>query len=198
MDPAFEQRLIRRAASGDRGAFERLYREHAPSLLRLVIRPRLADPSMAEDVLVETFTAAWRKLGSFECQGKGLFAWLARIATNKCHDTSRRGARRAGYESAAAGESSGGHPDVERPIVAHLDRVRVRRRIDAVLAEVNPRYAKALELRLLDGRPRMDCAERLGVKLGTFDVLLLRAVRAFRKRWEQRFGSFDLSEVGHG
>jgi DNA-directed RNA polymerase specialized sigma24 family protein len=57
-----------------------------------------------------------------------------------------------------------------------------------VLASVNPRYRRAIELRFLDDRSREDCARLMEVKLGTFDVLLLRALRAFRQQWHELIG----------
>jgi RNA polymerase sigma-70 factor (ECF subfamily) len=36
---------------------------------------------------------------------------------------------------------------------------------------------------LIQELSREDCARRLGVTIGTFDVLLFRAVRAFRKHF---------------
>jgi DNA-directed RNA polymerase specialized sigma24 family protein len=65
-------------------------------------------------------------------------------------------------------------------------------RIGETLAGLNPRYRRAIELRLVEERSREACAEALEVKLGTFDVLLLRALRAFRTSWEareQRYGA---------
>ena len=52
---------------------------------------------------------------------------------------------------------------------------------DATLSGLHPRYAEAIKLRLAEERPRTDCAVALGVSVETFDVLLFRAVRAFRK-----------------
>ena len=59
----------------------------------------------------------------------------------------------------------------------------VRERLDAALAALNPRYRRAIELRFFEELDREHCAEVLRVKLGTFDVLLLRAVRALSKQW---------------
>jgi DNA-directed RNA polymerase specialized sigma24 family protein len=41
---------------------------------------------------------------------------------------------------------------------------------------------------LVQELPREECARRLGVTIGTFDVLLFRAVRAFRKHFGDRAG----------
>ena len=48
------------------------------------------------------------------------------------------------------------------------------------------RYRVAITLRLIDELSRDECASQLGVTIGTFDVLLFRAVRAFRKRFGDR------------
>ena len=54
------------------------------------------------------------------------------------------------------------------------------------MQQLQDRYRTAIELRLIQELPREDCARRLGVTIGTFDVLLFRAVRAFRKHFGER------------
>jgi RNA polymerase sigma-70 factor (ECF subfamily) len=51
------------------------------------------------------------------------------------------------------------------------------------MQQLQDRYRTAIELRLIQELSREDCAKRLGVTIGTFDVLLFRAVRAFRKQF---------------
>jgi len=50
-----------------------------------------------------------------------------------------------------------------------------------VLGRINPRYAEAIRLRVLEERPRTEAAKTLGVSLGTFDVVLHRAMAAVRR-----------------
>ena len=57
-----------------------------------------------------------------------------------------------------------------------------------MLEAINPRYRRAIELRFLEDKSREECAGAMEVKLGTFDVLLLRALRAFRKEWDALVG----------
>jgi RNA polymerase sigma-70 factor (ECF subfamily) len=47
----------------------------------------------------------------------------------------------------------------------------------------------AIELRLVQELSREECAKRMNVTIGTFDVLLFRAVRAFRKHFGEREGA---------
>nr|MBP6608665.1 hypothetical protein [Deltaproteobacteria bacterium] len=63
------------------------------------------------------------------------------------------------------------------------ERVIAQRRIEDVLAGIHARYATVIRLRLCEEKPRAVCAAALGVSVETFDVLLLRAVRAFRKAY---------------
>jgi RNA polymerase sigma-70 factor (ECF subfamily) len=65
---------------------------------------------------------------------------------------------------------------------------RIRGAVREVLAKINPRYRRAIELRFLEERGREECAEAMEVKLGTFDVVLLRALRSFRKEWARSIG----------
>jgi RNA polymerase sigma-70 factor (ECF subfamily) len=60
------------------------------------------------------------------------------------------------------------------------------------MGKIADRYRIAIELRLVQELPREECAKQLAVTVGTFDVLLFRAVRAFRKQFGEREGA-DLS-----
>ncbi len=189
MEPQLEKRLIERAQRGEMAAFEQLYRAYAPALLHRVIRPRVPNPSDAEDVLVDTFTTALEHLPRFSWRERGFFAWLARISANKCYDSGRRlGRRQRGQEMLEAADEE--RPPVEQPdevLLSNVDRALAQERVDETLAALNPRYARALRLRLLEGRSRQECADEMEVRLGTFDVVVLRAVRAFRKEWAARY-----------
>ena len=61
-----------------------------------------------------------------------------------------------------------------------------RGRIDEALAAIAPRYRDAIQLRLIEELPRDECARRMDVTTSTFDVVLYRAVRAFRKKFGAR------------
>jgi RNA polymerase sigma-70 factor (ECF subfamily) len=70
--------------------------------------------------------------------------------------------------------------------MADQERQVQRARIETALDGLAERYRLAIELRLIQELTREDCARRLDVTIGTFDVLLFRAVRAFRKQFGDR------------
>ncbi len=186
-DLGWEVRCLERVRAGDREAFAELYRAFAPSLYARVLMPKLGNASAAEDALSETFASLLEHVHTLEVGERSLLHWLARVAGNKAMDMHRKRAR--SQRSLANFESLLGPllPSVDDPFGDVEDaalRERSKSAIGEVLQALNPRYRRALELRFLEEQPRERCAVLLEVKLGTFDVLLLRALRAFRKQWE--------------
>ncbi len=190
-----EGRLVERARRGDRAAFGRLYRAYARPLYARVLAPMLGDRDDAEDALRETFIAFFRALDRYEWREGGLWPYLATLARNKARDLLRASGRRQRLRGAYAelleavpgAQGANGAPAPDDAVF----RGQLRARIDAVLETLNPRYAQVLRMRLLEGQGRADCAEQLGVTVGNLDVLLYRAVRAFRKAWQAQGGQGD-------
>ena len=78
---ALQRRLVLRAQSGDRDAFDALLREIAPPLLRYVTRVT-NDAALAEDVVQDTLIAIVRKIAWLS--DPSLFrAWAYRIASRE-------------------------------------------------------------------------------------------------------------------
>lgn len=123
-----------------------------------------------------------------------MWGWLATLAINKANDQFRAQARRGRALSSyqALLEPLWQEAGPARPDEAH-EREPLKRAVAAVLETINPRYRQVLELRILQDRPRVECAGALSVTLATFDVLLLRALRAFRARWQERYPSREAS-----
>jgi RNA polymerase sigma-70 factor (ECF subfamily) len=182
--------LAERAARGDRSALRAIYEQTADRLYRDVIAPIVAERAGSEDALKETFLAALQRLPSL-ARGE-VFPWLAAIARNKALDRRRRQASASRFGALLAAElarqeTAQATPEVE--LAAAQARAAARERVEAVLERMNPRYARALRLRLLEERPRAECAERLATSLGAFDVLLFRACKQFRALYVERYGA---------
>jgi RNA polymerase sigma-70 factor (ECF subfamily) len=190
-DPAWlerERRLLGELRRGDRTAFPPLYRAFAQPLYARVLLPRLGDRQAAEDVLAETFRTMLEKLDRYDDRGGSIWSWLATVAANRARDVERERARRGqalrGFALLSAPLLEAQPPGPGDDPQAGNDGARLQAAVTKVLDALNPRYRRALTLRFLEDRPRVECAALLEVKVGTFDVLLLRALRAFRERWQ--------------
>ncbi|HWB74847.1 MAG TPA: sigma-70 family RNA polymerase sigma factor [Nannocystaceae bacterium] len=183
---ADERALVQRAAGGDRRAFEQIYRAYARAIYGYVLVPMLGDPDDAQDCLRETFLAAFGALPSYQWKEPGLYPWLKVLAKNKARDLLRASGRRQRLRGAFAEHVDAFVEEARDPTEEELQREHLRARIDGVLTGLNPRYAEVLRLRLLEGRSREECAAAMDVKIGTLDVLLFRACRAFRQACEKQ------------
>jgi RNA polymerase sigma-70 factor (ECF subfamily) len=190
-----EQRLVEEAQRGNLDAMRPILEKYAQPLYATVILPRIGDASTAEDVLRDTMMAAVEKIQRFTWQGKSIYPWLRQIAVNKVFDVHRHTKRTRRLADALAQENpeqSALDDAADHTLIADQERRRQRVRIDQTLQVLPERYRTAIQLRLIDELSREECATRLDVAIGTFDVLLFRAVRAFRKRFGDR--SSDESE----
>ena len=181
-----EQRLVEEAQRGHLDAMRPLLERYAQPLYGTVILPRLGDSASAEEVLRDTLATAVEKIGRFTWQGKSIYPWLRQIAINKVYDVHRQAKRSRRLADAMVHEvPSESDPDshADAQLIADQERRTHRVRIEETLGLITERYRQAIQLRLIDELSREDCAKRLGVTVGTFDVLLFRAVRAFRKQF---------------
>lgn len=184
-----EQRLVEEAQQGNLDAMRPILERYAQPLYGTVILPRLGDAVSAEEVLRDTLATAVEKIKRFTWQGKSIYPWLRQIAINKVFDVHRQSKRSRRLVDAMAHEvARESDPDshADAQLIADQERRSHRARIDDTLGELAERYRTAIELRLIQELSREECAKRLGVTIGTFDVLLFRAVRAFRKQFGER------------
>ena len=184
-----EQRLVEEAQQGNLDAMRPILERYAAPLYGTVILPRLGDTVSAEEVLRDTLATAVEKIKRFSWQGKSIYPWLRQIAINKVYDVHRQSKRSRRLADAMVHEvaiESDPESHADAQLMADQERRAHRDRIEVTLGQLQDRYRTAIELRLVQELPREECARRLGVTIGTFDVLLFRAVRAFRKHFGDR------------
>lgn len=153
-----------------------------------VILPRVGNRADAEDILRDTMVRAVERMPSqFQWREAGLWPWLRRIAVNLVTDWGRRQQARQRLEDGYLAEVRTLPPRVEAGAEAIMIEQEERRlchqQIREALDSLNERYRRAIELRLLEGRPREEAAAALEVSVSTFDVVLHRALKALRKAW---------------
>ncbi|HEY1872795.1 MAG TPA: sigma-70 family RNA polymerase sigma factor [Steroidobacteraceae bacterium] len=166
----WEGALVQRARSGDRRAFERLYREQAGRVYGLCLR-MTRDAQLAEDCTQETFINAWRALGKFETRSS-LSTWLHRIAVN----VSLAKRRKTGLVEAS--------PEEEEGIASEwtLETPVEEQEIESAIAGLPEGARDALVLHALYGYSHGEAAQMLGIAEGTCKAQLHRARALLRER----------------
>lgn len=156
-------------------AFERLYREHAPTVYRYALGV-LRNPPDAEDVTQSTFTNAYRAVRGGEWPSKPE-NWLITIAHNECRQRFRRQGRRAievPFDEEVAERSRFDEPAETAEAVEGV--------LNA-LAELPFNQRAALVLREVSGRSAAEIAQFLGTSVNSVDMLLFRARRTLRAHY---------------
>src|SRR5689334_14408504 len=86
--------LVRRVRDGDQGAIAELYERHSGTV-RFVIRDRVRDADMVEELVQETFTRALERLERLRRPDR-FRSWLLAIARNVATDRWRHERRAVG------------------------------------------------------------------------------------------------------
>ncbi len=184
-----ERKLVMAAKAGNLNAMRPIFETYSGPLFSAVLMPKLGNRAAAEDVLRDTFATAIQKLDSFTWEGKSIYAWLRQIAVNKAYDVHRKNARGRKLAQAVRLEAEAvpqHMPSADARIIAEQERALSQSRIEAALRQMNPRYQRAIRLRLIEERTREECARAMDVTVSTFDVVFFRATNAFRKQYGER------------
>ena len=160
---AYERVLIARAAAGDAGAFEELYRTHVGGVARHV-RFRLGRAD--EDVVAEVFVRAWAGIGTYRELGRPFGAWLFGIARHVIADRFRAEARTIPVAEIT-------DLGVE-PMTAEL--LALREAIDQLPDD----QRQAIELRYLAGLTNDEVACAMGTTAAAVNTKRWRALGALR------------------
>lgn len=179
-----DKALVARAQAGDRVALGELLHKYGQGLYRSVLLPRLGSDAAAKEALSETYAKVVANIGKFTWQNVGFYPWLRTVALRVALDQLRAKKRVVLFEEedlAREVDAANTQTPVEQQISDHRDREAARKKVENALARINPRYARAIRLRVLEERPRDEVAKELGVTPATFDVLLHRAIAALKK-----------------
>jgi RNA polymerase sigma-70 factor (ECF subfamily) len=160
--------LAARCQANAPGAFEELYRAHAPRLFGLTAR--LVGRLEAEDLLQDVFLAAHRKIGSYKGEA-ALGTWLFRLATNVCLDYLRSRAGRGSRLTDGLDDEPDAGPAQGGPILGVIERLDLERS----LAALPPGARSVFVLHDVEGLEHKEVAALLGVSEGTSKSQLHRA-----------------------
>jgi RNA polymerase sigma factor (sigma-70 family) len=176
LESADEEELVRRTATGDRRAFDELYRRTSP-WLAVRLRRRCADDDVVADVLQETYLAVWRSAGGFagSAASGSAVGWMWTIAANRLIDAFRRRARHAQVPAVALAETVA--PAAEDEVMAG----RVGQELEQALLVLPSELRQVLRAMVLDGLSVRETSLLLSVPEGTVKSRARRARIALRE-----------------
>jgi RNA polymerase sigma-70 factor (ECF subfamily) len=179
-----ELELVRRCREGSESAFAELVRRHRPRLFTLAYR-LTSDRDAAEDVVQETFVAAFRALDRFEPR-PSLSAWLNTIAVRTAGKAVARRASRPRTSLDAMLDDEDAHrlldataTDQDDPHLA-AEAAELRREVANAIAALPFKYRAAVVTRYVLGLDYGEAAASLEMGLNTYKSQLLRGTRMLR------------------
>lgn len=179
-----DRTLVRKIRNGNSDAFDEFFREYFPRLYRFTLTRVNGDASIAEEVVQRTMCLVVRKLHTWRGEAL-LFTWLCQICRNELSAVFRE--RRM--------EPDGDIPLEDNPAVqAALASLsldigpeksqsddEVARFVRVTLEYLPTRYARALEMKYIQGCSVDEIGESLDISSKAAESVLSRARDAFRE-----------------
>lgn len=161
--PVPEEVLLQRCAQGDQEAFAELYDLVSARVFGLVRRV-IRDWSLSEEVTQEVMVEVWRNSARFDPERGSAIGWILAITHRRAVDRVRSVESSQRRDTAWATTVRLVEHDVTAETVeSELDRLRVRRALDA-LTETQRR---SVELAFYGGYTHTEVASLLDVPVGT-------------------------------
>jgi RNA polymerase sigma-70 factor (ECF subfamily) len=163
---ANDSELAAMAATGDTRALGELYHRHAGRLELLALR-LLGSGADAEDVVQDLFVGLPEALRRYRDDGR-LEAWLRRVTVNLALKRMRGARRRREADLSDSLPTEAG---------VSADRMQVRRAVD----ELPDKLRAVVILKLVEGYSHQEIGELLGIRRGSSEVRLSRALARLRE-----------------
>jgi len=178
-----DRSLLERAAQGDEAAFEQLYDRYSAVLYAMAYRIA-GEASDAEEIVLDSFSQAWREATRFRAERGSVIAWLTMICRSRALDLVRARGRRGKVLSSAAAAEPDAPPAMGAAPAASdrdLDLLERRRWVAEALGALSLPQRQAIELAYYDGLSHSEIADRLGEPLGTVKTRVRLAMEKLRE-----------------
>lgn len=172
---ADDEQLAVRAAGGDQPAYGLLMRRHKVPIYN-ILRRFTGDPDEANDLLQESFVAAWQSIGRYDPK-RSFPAWLRQIAVNKGRDWRRRRTVRkliAAVVPFARDATDFIVDPAPSPETAAAYR-QILRRVDTAIATLPNSLKEPFVFTVFDGLSQREAAELLGISEKAVETRVARA-----------------------
>lgn len=167
------QELIEQSKRGSREAQYRLYGQYSRAMFNICLR-MMNSQEEAEDMLQESFSEAFRKLGSFRYEST-FGAWLKRIVVNKCINELKR--RRARLEFFDDMTPFGETPDDKEDYSPGLSVEQIKKAMDKL-----PKGSRMIfSLYLLEGYDHQEISQILSISESNSKTQYMRAKQKIKE-----------------
>lgn len=179
-----EAELIKRCKSGDRGAFNELFKQYETRVINIAYG-MLSDYNDACDAAQEVFIKVYRNIDSFK-ENSSLSTWIYRITANTCSDMLRKRQKRAVVISIDADTDDDGLkkeiPDSTPLPDEYIEHSEVQIAVRNAVMELSDEYREVITLCDFEDMSYDAIAEILECPVGTVKSRLNRARTALKKK----------------
>lgn len=183
-----DKQLAEAVSTGDRGAFDRFFRDYFPRLFRFAMGRLSGDADLAKDMVQQAMIKSVRSISDYRGDAS-LFTWMCQLCRSEISAHRRKETRRGqvvapitgvqgdfALESVADDESRGPQQQSVR-----ADQARsVHELLDSLPGE----YGEVLELKYVQGCSVDEIASRLQTGTTAVQSMLARARKAFKSAAE--------------
>jgi RNA polymerase sigma-70 factor (ECF subfamily) len=166
--------LLQRMRADDTGeAMRALYRSYSGELYGFALNA-LGERGIAEEVVQEVFTRAWRHAGTYDAHRGSVRTWLYQIARHAIIDARRRASVRPSLALHPPGESEAGDagPTIEQAMLGW--------QVVAAMEKLSPEHRQVIRLAHFQGLSMREIADRCELPVGTVKSRTWYALRSLR------------------
>ena len=174
LDAQTDARLIARIVSGDRKAFETLYRLYHPRLSHFLIR-MVRRPAVVEEVLNDTMLIVWNRADTYNGRSK-VSTWIFAIAYRRALKALRR--LDEPMEDTFAERRESGEPGPEQ----QLGQTQVRAVLSDALLQLSADHRTVVDLAYFHEMGYREIAEIMDCPVDTIKTRMYHARRNLRAR----------------
>jgi RNA polymerase sigma-70 factor (ECF subfamily) len=172
-------------------AFDSIFNEYSPRLIRFA-KEIVDSEAIAQELVQEAFTAAWRNINRFECRDENaLKNWLYTITRNaslnsmRAKSSSQFSIDHENWEEVSGMQAVGGSAPTGDPVRTAEARESFMERLE-ILDGLNPRHKKIMALAMQGRFTYQEMAEILDTTVPAIKSVLVRARIEFAKRLAAR------------
>ena len=179
--------LHRRLTTGDRGAFDELYRRYARAAYGLAYR-LTGQQILAQDVVHDAYMALWRAPEAYDPARGAFRTFFLSLVHHRAVDTVRREERLRKRQERASNLEPVADEDVAEGVVDEAWVAIRRREVRQALTTLPPEQRQVLDMAYFDGKTQATIADELQIPIGTVKTRTLAAMRKLRRVLDEEDG----------